>query len=86
MIHKKKQKMISGAISHNRNNKENEKWFLREMLKKNPITKSKLENDSGGDLLMRCTIGKSELDVDYNVSSFASLMNKNNYLDYNNNI
>lgn len=56
------------------------------MLKKNPITKSKLENDSGGDLLMRCTIGKSELDVDYNVSSFASLMNKNNYLDYNNNI
>jgi hypothetical protein len=40
-----------------------------EMLKKNPITKSKLENDSGGDLLMRCTIGKSELGVDYNVSA-----------------
>ena len=64
MIHKKKQKMISGAISHNRNNKENEKWFLREMLKKNPITKSKLENDSGGKSIVRMVWGKSELGAD----------------------
>ena len=39
------------------------------MLEKNPVSNSELENDSGGDLLMRCTIGKSELGVDYNVSA-----------------
>jgi hypothetical protein len=67
MIHKKKQKMISGAISHNRNNKENEKWFLRKIIKKNPVSNSELENDSGGDLLTSVASGKSELGVDYNM-------------------
>jgi hypothetical protein len=40
----------------------NEKWFLRKIIKKNPISNSNLENDSGGKTIMDYTISKSELE------------------------
>ena len=70
--------MICGTKDKRSEAKENEKWFLREMLEKKSVGNSELENDSGGESIVRMVWSKSELGVDYNMlyTSFASLTQK----------